>query len=280
MVQSLRGIDISSWNGTNIDWEWVGKTYDFCVVKCTGGMGYKNPYYAEQLRGARGAGLVVGHYHYAVESSLPVGDNPMGPGGDVEAIRFLQESDIQGGEFVALDLEDKQLPAAASEWVLSFNRMVRGATGAIPFVYSYKSFMEEFNLLEPELAEYPLWYAYYRDPEKPTPIPRTPGNWSKISMWQWSGGIDIPQMPEGRVDQNVFYGTREDLQKLGRRQMTQDEVNQSPIITPERNWGGTGVIRFHTEQILAQNVETGDYYFKSFLNGHEVDWQRVTPGER
>lgn len=277
MAKALKGIDISSWNGTDIDWGWVGKNYDFCVIKCTGGMGYRNPHYAEQLQGARGAGLIVGHYHYAVESSVPIG-NPMGPGGEVEAIRFLQESDIRPGEFACLDLEDKQLPDDAEAWTLDWLHTVRNATGITAFVYSFKSFMEERNLTTAALAKFPLWYAFYWDSGKNTPIPKTIGAWTKIDMWQWSGGIVIPQMPEEKVDQNLYFGTADDLRGFGRSHMTEGEINQTPITTPAHDWGGSGVVRFHFEHMLVQNVETGVYYYKSSTNGTETEWLPVTPG--
>lgn len=275
MARALRGIDISSWNTNDIDWAWVANHYEFCIIKCTGGMGYRNPYYSEQLAGARGVGLIVGHYHYAVESSLSTG-NPMGPGGEAEALRFLDEADIREGELICLDLEDKQLPDDAEQWTLDFCQKVEEVTNTKPFIYSYKAFMEERNLTTEALSEYPLWYAFYWDSGKDSPIPRTIGAWEKITIWQFSGSTPIPQMPSNPVDENLFWGTREELLAYGMPGVTQGAVNMSPIVTPETNWGGEGVILAHLQVILAQNADTGVMYFNLIHNGVERGWDSLT----
>lgn len=277
MAKALRGIDISSWNTNNIDWGWVAKNYDFCIVKCTGGTGYRNPYYTEQLAGARGVGLIVGHYHYAVESSVSSG-NPMGPGGQAEAIRFLQEADIRSGEILCLDLEDKQLPDDAEDWALDFCRTVKSMANITPFIYSYKAFMEERNLTTEALSEFPLWYAFYWDSGKASPIPKTIGAWDKITIWQFSGSTPIPQMPSNAVDENLFWGTREELAAYGRKEVDLSETNMEPVVTPETNWGGKGVIRQHTELMLVENVETKKFYYKVIHNGVANEWDEVSKG--
>jgi lysozyme len=68
-MASAEGIDISSWQhpqGAPIDWEKVfadGKR--FCIVKCSQGVNYVNPTFRSDIEGARGAGLLVGAYHFA-----------------------------------------------------------------------------------------------------------------------------------------------------------------------------------------------------------------------
>ncbi|NUT48940.1 MAG: LysM peptidoglycan-binding domain-containing protein [Saccharothrix sp.] len=60
------GIDISSWQGSAIDWNAVrGNNISFASVKVTEATGYVNPHATAQVDGARGVGIHTGGYHYA-----------------------------------------------------------------------------------------------------------------------------------------------------------------------------------------------------------------------
>jgi GH25 family lysozyme M1 (1,4-beta-N-acetylmuramidase) len=66
-----------------------------------------------------------------------------------------------------------------------------------------------------ELAAYPLWYARYYTPEAMQPWPATPGQWPNIAIWQFSGGRDVPGIPNA-TDDNLTPLTREQLLALGK----------------------------------------------------------------
>jgi hypothetical protein len=60
------GIDISSWQGSSIDWNAVkGNNISFASVKVTEATGYVNPHATTQVDAARGVGIHTGGYHYA-----------------------------------------------------------------------------------------------------------------------------------------------------------------------------------------------------------------------
>jgi LysM repeat protein len=60
------GIDISSWQGSAIDWNAVrGNNITYCSVKLTEATGYINPAATAQVDGARSVGIHTGGYHYA-----------------------------------------------------------------------------------------------------------------------------------------------------------------------------------------------------------------------
>jgi lysozyme len=62
----VRGIDVSHYQGT-INWRSVaGDDVAFVYVKATEGVGGRDGQFARNWRGARGAGLRVGAYHYFV----------------------------------------------------------------------------------------------------------------------------------------------------------------------------------------------------------------------
>lgn len=204
----LRLVDLSSHQPT-IDWGQVAVNYAGAIVKCCGGTWYRNPHYQEQLAGARGAGMVVGHYHFAHE-----GENP-GPGAEAEAEYFLRNADVRPGELVALDIEDTGVPGDLSDWALTWLTMVEGVLGMRPLIYSFPNYIQVHNLGTAALARYPLWYASYRTPYAMQPWPATPGRWTRITMWQWSGGTTVPGIPND-TDDNLFDGDRAALLALGK----------------------------------------------------------------
>ena len=65
-IEVLHGIDVSAWNGKNIDWKAVSKTnVEYCWIKATEGVTHTNRGHADKFKGARDNGLIVGGYHFA-----------------------------------------------------------------------------------------------------------------------------------------------------------------------------------------------------------------------
>lgn len=215
----LRGVDVSSWQPI-IDWQAVALRHEFAIVKCAGGTTYRNPEYADQIAGARGAGLVVGHYHYAFEKTL----HPFpGAGPEAEAAFFLANADIRPGELVALDFEEIGAPGDLAAWALAWLRYAEAALGVRPLFYSFPNYIEVHGLGTPALAAYPLWYARYPNLYDPARWPAVPGAWDHLTIWQWSGGTAIAGIPVA-TDANVFAGDRAALVALGKP----DPANPQP----------------------------------------------------
>ena len=64
-TEVLHGIDVSAWNGRNIDWKKVSKTnVKYCWIKLTEGQTHVNRGHDDKFEGARDAGLIVGGYHF------------------------------------------------------------------------------------------------------------------------------------------------------------------------------------------------------------------------
>lgn len=198
----ITGIDVSSWQ-PSIDWLRVAAAgYRFALVKTTGGGAYANEFYAEQIAGARAAGLLVGHYHYAYEADVP------GVGPLAEAEYFLAHADLRPGELVALDVEEPSAWGNLSWWALAWLRRVAERTGARPFLYSYPYYFAERQLDAPELAGYPLWFADYDGPDDP------PRPWREVRLRQVTADRYVPGIGP-RIDANEFYGSIEELAALG-----------------------------------------------------------------
>lgn len=246
----LRGIDLSSHQPV-IDWGQVAMNYAFAIVKCSGGADYANPNYHEQIAGARAAGLVVGHYHFAHEDENP------GPGPGAEAAYFLAHADVQPGELVALDIEDTGVAGNLSDWALRWLQTVESAIGCKPLIYSFKDYIETRGLGTAALAAYPLWFARYWSPYVMQPWPQTPELWPKIAIWQWSGGTNVPGIAND-TDDNLFDGDRAALVALGKPGLAPPPATgPARVVTPATDWEGAGTIVSYEQILVARNEETG-----------------------
>jgi lysozyme len=68
-MTSAPGVDVSSWQhpgGAPIDWAAVFESgRRFVIIMCSQGTSYVNPTFKDDVEAARGAGLLVGAYHFA-----------------------------------------------------------------------------------------------------------------------------------------------------------------------------------------------------------------------
>ena len=210
---TISGVDVSSWQGSAIDWAAVtGAGYEFVLVKATEGTSYTNPDFAADWIGAQKAGMARGAYHFALPDVNAAAD---------EAAYFLRAvGQLTPGDFLALDVEagsGNLLP-----WVAAFLAAVQAAAGFKPLLYSRTEFMAAHNLLDASLADNGLWLAQYQSTQPPAPAP-----WQFVAIWQ-SGQGSVPGIA-GLVDQDVFNGTRDQLLKYGappKPQPTNDDFEQ------------------------------------------------------
>lgn len=263
----LSGIDVSSHNPT-IDWATMAKSQQFAVVKATGGNWYKNPLYRQQISEARKAGLVVGHYHFAFEGNQPTQVDAV-----AEAKFFLENCDVQPGEFVCLDIEDTDVEGNLANWVVAWSTAVSIELKCIPLLYSFPYYMQTRGLLTTKLAHLPLWYAYYREPESPDRWPASPAPWSNITIWQWSGGAVIPGSPH-KTDQNVTNLTREQLIALGKPSGENPAPAGPEVRTEGWDWNGQGNVVFHREMVLVLNNH-GELYFGEREGNNQKPWVHI-----
>lgn len=162
----LQGIDVSEWQGV-IDWEAVAEDgIDFAVIRC-GYRGYaeegnicEDSYFAENLAGAKEAGLAVGVYFY----SQAVGRDEA-----VEEAAFvLQRLDgveldlpvFFDWELSGTDTRTDSLPSANLNTAAKyFLQTVEdgGYQGGL-YAYKYLAYLE-YDLAQ--FAAYPFWLAEY-----------------------------------------------------------------------------------------------------------------------
>lgn len=190
---TLNGIDVSNNNGT-VDWEaWRGKIA-FAGIKVSEGLNFTDQYAAANVRGARSVGAVPMAYHF-LRANLP---------GITQARYFLSRALAAGigdGDLLMVDVEtmDGMSAAQVSECAAVFAGEVHEQTRAWPVAYTDQSFAADGYV-----AALGVCPAFIANPSHVTlPVPLGP--WRLVSFEQT--GVR-------GTDQDVFYGTREQLAAL------------------------------------------------------------------
>jgi lysozyme len=206
------GTDVASYqhpSGQPIDWKAVAASGQaFTIVKATESTTYTNPYARADVTGARGAGLVVGVYHYA---------NPA-VSATAQADYFARQVNGFGGTLLppALDLETTGglSPSALITWTSTFLTRLRQDTGRTPMIYTGPYFWSTAMAGSKAFAQYPLWEAHWTTAAAPQSV----GGWPTWTLWQYSNGTygspaPVPGIP-ALVDRSRFGGTKAQLTAL------------------------------------------------------------------
>lgn len=207
----LNGVDVASYqhpNNAGINWGAVaGSGVTFAFVKATESTGYTNPYYAQDVRGARAAGLQVGAYHFARPAYSATAQADAFAGAIATATPTLAP---------VLDLEDNGGLGVSDlqSWVSAFLSRTESDTGVRPIIYTGPSFWSSSMGGSGAFTRYPLWVAHYTSAAAPYSV----GGWGAWTFWQWSDG-SVPASSavpgiSGDVDHDRFAGTSADLAVL------------------------------------------------------------------
>ena len=237
----IRGIDVSHWQGDRgkINWDKVRNAgYEFAFVKATEGTTFLDPRYKEQVGGARSAGLLVGHYHFA------------GAGDAVKEAEFFisQLASLQEGEIVILDWEVSSSDAVA--WCKKWLDRVAERLGQKPLLYINESTCNGNDWTSVVKGDYGLWIAKYGNNDTVADESETPniGDWPFYTVWQFSSKGIVPGIT-GNVDLNqAAVSSIETLKKYG-KQKTQETTEQKSKVTDELR----GALK------MAHNLDIGEY---------------------
>jgi lysozyme len=166
------GPDVSSNQPHPIDWHQVRAAgHTFAVVKATEGSGYSNPYFAQDVRAARAAGLIVWPYHW-----VGAGD---GAAQGTHAVSVIRQV-FGPGDLVWLDFEQ----AGVTHAILDGARAAIEHAGFRTGTYTYPDFWSRVG--DPGCrgcGDRPLWWADYNPAHnRPAPAP-----WSQVALRQTHG---------------------------------------------------------------------------------------------
>jgi autotransporter-associated beta strand protein len=220
MGQRPLGIDVSSYQGSGINWTNVKNAgYTFAWAKAAEGTltdGWIGPDadFTINEANAKAAGVLIGAYYFA----HPETDTGTA-GADTEAAYFwsVAKSYItNGGAYLMPMLDYETAPggtqAASAQWVNEWcqdivNYAAANGVAVKPVVYTYISFASAW--LEPTNAIWPLWMANPNGLNPLTGDPNATSPWGAWNVWQY-GQLVVPGVP-GTNDVDVFDGTAAEL---------------------------------------------------------------------
>lgn len=187
---------------------------DFVHIKATGGDGYENPYWRDQLAAARNAGKRVSLYHFAR-------DGYTGATADTEVAWFVSRARdvIDGTVMVVLDWEGDNVGDVA--YCKAMLDGLQSQLNIRPVVYmSYNTVTSyDWSTVAPS---YPLWEAAYvlgyqeiqgyNPPSGLADIPYWGGQNQRIE-WQFTSSGLLNGWPN-HLDLDEFFGTGADWDAL------------------------------------------------------------------
>ena len=197
----VRGIDISHHQG-KIDWNKLkSEDITFVFMKATEGGDYKDSAFSDNWKNSIGAGFTVGAYHYynlckpGIEQAnnfiqtVPKIPNALPPVIDLEfgghCKKGISRDEIISGIFDFLDT-------------------VKNYYHKTPIIYTTHEFYNQY--LKNDFANCTIWIRdIFSQPE-------LPGN-RHWSFWQFSS-METLNGIDGRVDENVFNGTKVEFEKM------------------------------------------------------------------
>ena len=189
------GIDISH-HQSNIDWESLTQQKPhFIFFKATEGASLKDSKYDENYNEARSNGIIVGSYHFFTYRSSGV----------QQANNFLKVAKYNSGDLpLVIDAEySRKMPSKrlVTKELTDFMKIITRKTGKKPIVYCDYDFYKQYLKGNLRNKHY-LWICDYRQ--------QPDCDWT---FWQTTDKFEI-QGVKGRVDFNIFNGTRSELKAM------------------------------------------------------------------
>lgn len=254
------GLDVSHYQG-DLNWSHIGNgAVDFCFVKATEGSAWVDEKFERNWRGAQGAGLFRGAYHFG----------RVGADAATQAAHFHSVVGPLGFRDLppVLDIEQANGHSADEvvRWTKEFLVKAKELFGRQPIIYTGHFWLEQMkDPLDPFFGDHPLWFAGYVTESKL----RRPRAWSKWTFWQFSEGThNGPKFIAGvpPCDQNWFEGTVDELNLLCSNQSPPSAPLPSPA---DDSWPGIHLIWRQSPAITGEAVERFQARLKQL--GYSVD---------
>ena len=189
----LKGIDISNWQ-SGINLANLTNDIDFCIVKATEGIGYKDPCLDDFWLQVKDCGLLFGFYHFAREND-PVREANW---------FYTQVIDMLGHGIPILDYETEN--ADNAQWCEEFCNAFYELSGVMPMLYisAYRVPQYDMSWIPDKcglwIAGYPYNATYFNDDEMPYSI----GAWEFAAMWQFTSSLQLDGY-RGNLDGDYAY---------------------------------------------------------------------------
>jgi len=205
------GIDISHHNQIE-DWNRVvAAGVQFAIIRVSHG-GELDRKLVAHMKAARGAGIVVGAYHY-YESPDEYSDAPEPEAQArtfLDALRSVGMLNVGAVPGLLPPVLDAESGHPGADALLRWLHEVEVETGLCPWVYTMIGWWASAIGDDDRFSRHPAWIA---DWSPPLNIPRP---WVDAIIWQHTNRAKVDGI-RGLVDLNRFYGSKETLDWLARK---------------------------------------------------------------
>lgn len=196
LPDTLRGIDVSHFNG-DINWNEVKASgISFSYAKATEGTDFNDPKFKENWVNMKATEVKRGPYHFYDPKARPRQQADF----FIKAVGSLEEGDMPP----MLDLEGANIgglsAAKYQEDIMTWLELVERHFKVQPIIYTDGPFANQ-HLNNPEFAKYKLWIAEYTEADQP----HMPSTWKSEGwyIWQHTARGDIKGI-EGYVDEDLI----------------------------------------------------------------------------
>lgn len=175
------GIDISSYQGANINYDLMKQKTKFVAVRAGISWGFEDPVFAQSWQALKGHNRIAYHVVYPSQDAIRQSD---------WCLDIINRAGVDWRfDRIALDLEldQSQTRARITQVTLDMMEYLRGVTGRYPLLYSRASWVDAYMTIKDDRLKLGDWWlAHYlarRDPEytpekdPPPLIPRGVGKW-------------------------------------------------------------------------------------------------------
>lgn len=209
LTGSVKGMDVSGYQG-NVNWSTAySNGARFAYIKATEGTYYTNPYFAQQYNGSYNVGMIRGSYHFArpdTTSGATQADYFVNHGGgwsaDGKTLPGTLDMEYNPYGSTCYGLSKSQM----ASWVSSFSNRYHYRTGRYPVIYTSTSWWTTCVGTAGNFSgTNPLWIARYS-----STVGTLPYAWTTYTFWQYADSGVFPG------DQDVFNGASDRLVVLAR----------------------------------------------------------------
>ena len=207
----VQGIDVSSVQGSSINWTQVSQAERFVAVKASEGNYYTDtPDYQDDVKAAAAAGLYVMPYvfanPYGSSAASPNAGNGWGsvtaddawsvigsatPAYKSSAFMLPVVIDLENDPYVNQEKNSNQCYALSQStmvgWITAFINEMKKDSGKTPIIYTTTSWWDSCTGDSTAFKADPLWIASYG-----VSVPSIPAAWSSLAFWQYSQSGAVP----------------------------------------------------------------------------------------
>ncbi|GAJ96048.1 GH25 family lysozyme [Rhizobium rhizogenes] len=229
---AIRGIDLSHYSGSNVDFKEISKKFRFVYIKATQGNHIVDPTFRNNLVNSKDTTLRVGAYHFFdwcasaedqfnnIKSNVKKDDSML----PFTVIVEWQMTGPNQQKPLCGTIEDTR------NHLLSLFKLIENYYGKAPVLYTAAAFFKEFPITDDTFNRYPLWIADYSKRHVQDGAPSLPGS-NPWTFWQFSDDlpVNIGNNKSSPTDVSIFFGSDEEFDAFanGKGNLALTEVSRS-----------------------------------------------------